>query len=1292
MQRKELIEQAKKLISRKEYKKAWILLKPMADDPEIKKYMQHIKLQAQKIDTKPNSQHSSLSPRLSRKQWNIIVGSAFIGLIIIISLGIFFQQSVKEAETVAAIPTLVPTIDMTSEAIAQQATTDSFYTRTAEAHLYETATAFAQPTNTQVSSPTATLTVPATSNLMSIEQTEAVEAGSVPDIATPIAVPTITNLFDGIIFNSQYRIGSPGGYNDHVITATGLDQYTVLSNDFLPLVSLHDSEGNLLAENIRTLSMIDIPEARDLILRVRATNGKSYGAYQITNLPPNSRGLAYYEYPTFLEINYGTLLAGEEVQRGFWARTSDRVNFRFRARFTAEIEITDATGEILESFTTEPYSWRFFTTNPLPPSEDDVYNLTIRGINSDDSGSYELEYYRGEFPYQVDEDIPLSELILGEPNQGALTNNIQLWAFNAPENTSIRVEMEEDREDYILDVYSFSGQRMSMSQTSNIRATTSDSLITIFDLADGEDYILTIRPYDPENSRIAEQEYEIIVTNINREFSFDFPTVIYSQASAGFTDTYLFEAREGQTISADVNNRSYENYDYVLRLYAPDGSLIAVSDDTEDFSPRLTAIELPERGTYQLEVAGYDDFTPLDYELSTTISENFVATSPTLEDFGELLVANISAGNERIYEFNAEANDIIMIQTYGGQSIEHSLTLQGTDEFIESVDVNLSNRGLVYQLPQSGTYILAVRPERIQQSVIAYTYITKHASVEEATDPTYLELDTPISSAYLGRNRIPYVFEATPGELLFLEIFNTEVMFEQLRPIEYQSIIIDHDNGGVFYIGSPDEHEFELVMTFESDYDTFDLELRTISNISERLETAPQINVGSNIPSVIGENGITSFIYSGKTGDEITFDIADNEDWLQYVIVNDAELFLDSGTSTNSNEPVILQRDGNYLIDVVGIPNTDFTYTFQTTSTETNIIDEPIVTTTFDNRYNALDNQEMALRPDGRPLIIGESSNYIAMFDCTDMYCRFYDTIPILETDRVSAIHLVVTSDNRPVIAYISSQEELYVIHCNDPACASTDSRLIANNVGENLQLSLLSGDGLLITLQQDHLFQLIVCANIACDETSQNSIDLNTIDRIRMSYFEIRSDDRPIIGYTNQSGNLKIMNLLNCVDILCIEAETQQIELDSNTDFNTLAMAVSNDDTLSLVYDTNLPFDEPSITILAWNNEECSTYEINEIPLILGEDFFRIQAFLAKSNSSGQINIILRSSFRSSRNLDFSLIICGNRICSNANRYPLDDLFLEISETDMFFNNAGHPILFFEDEIFFCQSATCTN
>lgn len=282
----------------------------------------------------------------------------------------------------------------------------------------------------------------------------------------------------------------------------------------------------------------------------------------------------------------------------------------------------------------------------------------------------------------------------------------------------------------------------------------------------------------PNTLQLGDDNYG--VAGAPNTFTVDAQDVAGSLSTAGETDIYAFTATQGQLFTFELMSTTLKrfagsNFDPVLRLYDPNGALLAVNDnDFESLDATLRDVTLPTDGTYYLEVAAADGQQTGHYEL---FGYTFVIGADTGR--GDTLVG--SAGQDTL--IGGDSPDVFVITADATANQVH------TSSATSILDVT---RNPNYAVPDqvTGTPIIKSDPNTapvFEGSTVA-PIVTEGNSLAfqvHASDPndqvTYSLVGTvppgasidPATGAFLwvpgDNNAITFIVRATDTDGLFAE-------------------------------------------------------------------------------------------------------------------------------------------------------------------------------------------------------------------------------------------------------------------------------------------------------------------------------------------------------------------------------------------------------------------------------------------------------------------------------------------------------------------------------------------
>src|SRR5690606_21170888 len=114
-------------------------------------------------------------------------------------------------------------------------------------------------------------------------------------------------------------------------------------------------------------------------------------------------------------------------------------------------------------------------------------------------------------------------------------------------------------------------------------------------------------------------------------------------------------------------------------------------------------------------------------------------------------------------------------------------------------------------------------------------------------------------------------------------------------------------------------------------------------------------------------------------------------------------------------EPFTIPSDGDYLIDVMGIPGDTYSYGFvapSTIATNQQIeITQPFYLVSTGIAADSNLAGSTALRPDGRPIIAFHEEDWIFLRICSDPFCDSHDTLELTYVSFVTNVKTLITSN-----------------------------------------------------------------------------------------------------------------------------------------------------------------------------------------------------------------------------------------------------------------------------------------
>ncbi len=231
-------------------------------------------------------------------------------------------------------------------------------------------------------------------------------------------------------------------------------------------------------------------------------------------------------------------------------------------------------------------------------------------------------------------------------------------------------------------------------------------------------------------------------------------TITGSILEAGEDEIYTFEGTAGQRLYYDGISG---NFQIDTRLISPSTEQVLFNRNTAD---NLQPFTLLETGTYQLIVDGSGDITG-DYSFKLLDLAN--ATDLT---FDTTISGSLEPGQEtQLYKFEGTANQKLFLENKGSQTGGFFKLYSPENQLLTSTIFTLSRGIREINLPENGTYILALEGFS-NKEILNYSF----SLVTSEINTTELTLGEIVSSniSKPGEEDI-YTFEGTAGQSLYYD-------------------------------------------------------------------------------------------------------------------------------------------------------------------------------------------------------------------------------------------------------------------------------------------------------------------------------------------------------------------------------------------------------------------------------------------------------------------------------------------------------------------------------------------
>ncbi len=286
----------------------------------------------------------------------------------------------------------------------------------------------------------------------------------------------------------------------------------------------------------------------------------------------------------------------------------------------------------------------------------------------------------------------------------------------------------------------------------------------------------------------------------------------------GQVDIYVYTGEAGSAISLSVMADGSE-FDPVIEVYGPDGSLVAFDDDGGDgYNAMLDTFVLPATGQYRIEVRGYRLRSTGAYVL--TLTQATPPPTPVVGGgqiaIGESVRGDLPVGQRDTWTFYGEAGQIVTIaMTAEDTDLDTYLELRGPDgsTLAEDDDGGSGLNSLIegFVLPVTGMYTIIARSYGDSSGGV-YTLDLIGAegavSVPTPTPPLTTSQQGTIQfgqtvSGYISGQIDRWTFEGEAGTVITisLEAASGDAWLDTYLELYGPDgrLLIENDDGGVFF-------------------------------------------------------------------------------------------------------------------------------------------------------------------------------------------------------------------------------------------------------------------------------------------------------------------------------------------------------------------------------------------------------------------------------------------------------------------------------------------------------------
>ncbi len=628
-------------------------------------------------------------------------------------------------------------------------------------------------------------------------------------ISGNVAVPTGTmvygetvegNLVGGEIIS--YSFDGTSGDIISVAVETEFDSYLELKNAAGEVIFSDDDSGGSLQPAITEFTL---PETGLYELELSGFSTFDEGPYTIT-LTAGEGGVTF-DPGEATPISYGETVttaidSGNTAALSFSGTEGDVVTISMDAPFDGLMELYDSTGQRLTSDDDSGGNLNPRIENFTLPATGD-YRIVISAFGGVSSGEFTVTLATGENGEQTDPQgtdtidyASATPIQYATPTQGNLEGAGVVYRFTAAAGDTITVAAEADF-DGLLELRSEDGTLLTQDDDSG---TGLNPLIEGFVLENAGDYLIVLTSFG-ETGRGA---YTLTVS-----VGEALPTTTVIEAGQTLTQplategasVFAFNAEAEQTISLAAAPLTLDSdLDLYIEILSPTGELIAADDDSGwRFNPALVGVELPESGTYQINVQSFSG-TAGDFSLSVAEGAVYLASdgqpAETLPFDGEQanLSLNLAAGEARQFIFEATQGNILNITSSNPAIGVEIFASDGSDQILSEGEL---------LIPADSTYVLVVYAAEATNGDVQIALFEDIAVEPVKTAGGLLAPDTPVQDTLARGEQKQWTFAPVlTGTYTF--VLNSEDAAGKFDPYlvvldtEGNLLAQDDDSGGNF--------------------------------------------------------------------------------------------------------------------------------------------------------------------------------------------------------------------------------------------------------------------------------------------------------------------------------------------------------------------------------------------------------------------------------------------------------------------------------------------------------------
>ena len=409
------------------------------------------------------------------------------------------------------------------------------------------------------------------------------------------------------------------------------------------------------------------------------------------------------------------------------------------------------------------------------------------------TGTYVLTLAKTGSPIVVspgDEGGPMTN---GVVHQGNLpVGDLDLWNFTANAGDSIVLKMGQTSDTNNFDpwirLYGPDGALVASSTDTaaaevTIRATNSGTFLVVvannpyYSDAAGGTYVLTL----------AKTGSPIVVSPGDEGGPMTNGVVHQGNLPVGDLDLWNFTANAGDSIVLKMGQTSdTNNFDPWIRLYGPDGALVASSTDT---AAAEVTIRATNSGTFLVVVANnpyYSDAAGGTYVLTLAKTGSPIVVSPGDEGGpmtnGVVHQGNLPVGDLDLWNFTANAGDSIVLkmgQTSDTNNFDPWIRLYGPDGALVASSTDTAAAEVTIRATNSGTFLVVVANNPYYSDAAGGTYVLTLAKTGSPIVVSPGDEGGPMTNGVVHQGNLPvgdldlWNFAANAGDSIVLKMGQT---------------------------------------------------------------------------------------------------------------------------------------------------------------------------------------------------------------------------------------------------------------------------------------------------------------------------------------------------------------------------------------------------------------------------------------------------------------------------------------------------------------------------------------